>query len=508
MHPLIGFFMNVLVDPFCFDGWFFELDGYSVVSCVGDDCVRFFNGQLTNDVSKLSDNQFQGQVRLDRSGKVQFFFYILKKDECFYIIIKNELKDDLMADLDKFIIMDDVSFEDITHSVFLNFSFGGQSSFASLPCDISFSENSDSKKMKALEFEKMSLMGGEPVWDKTILKDQLVTDSIAMLNCVSLEKGCFLGQETVAKIESRRGGAYFPVALKSLDESALASFSVEDKTIAKKIQSIDNFDFVFLKRDYRVEGSVITFDQGEKSTVHYLPLWKGLTGEELAINLFERGAELFQENKENKAVDFMLEAIKVKPDYADAYESLGVIYGRHEKYTEAIKLMNELSVVDPGSVMAHTNKSLYLMKLGKIEEAEEEKAQATLKTFAMYGKEAQDKKALEEKKKQEEAELLRREGMFKQVLELDPEDGLAGYGLADIEYHRKNYDTSLKLLETVLESNPKYSVAYLLYSKCLFETKSSRAKEILLKGIQVASSQGDLMPANNMQELLNKLNKT
>jgi tetratricopeptide (TPR) repeat protein len=44
--------------------------------------------------------------------------------------------------------------------------------------------------------------------------------------------------------------------------------------------------------------------------------------------------------------------------------------GRIERFEEAITWMDKLLSVNPQSVMAHTNKSLFLMKLGKIEEAE------------------------------------------------------------------------------------------------------------------------------------------
>ena len=49
--------------------------------------------------------------------------------------------------------------------------------------------------------------------------------------------------------------------------------------------------------------------------------------------------------------------------------------------------------------MAHTNKSLYLMKLGRIEEAEEEKSNAAVKSFSYFGEEAKKKKEDEKKVK-------------------------------------------------------------------------------------------------------------
>lgn len=143
------------------------------------------------------------------------------------------------------------------------------------------------------------------------------------------------------------------------------------------------------------------------------------------------------------------------------------------------------------------------MKLGRIEEAEEEKAQATVKSFSQFGKEAQTKREQEEKKIAEEAELDRRMGMFKEVLGIDPEDELANYGLADVYYHKGQYQDSIPLLEKVLIVNEKYSVAYLLLGKAyLKEGELSKAKNIFEKGIVVASSQGDLMPANEMQSKL------
>lgn len=498
--------MDLLDNPFSYHHKFYPLKDYDVVKCAGEDVIRFLNGQLTNDVTLLRNDTFQGQVRLDRSGKAKAFFYLYKKQDIIYIIVDSSLKTDLIEDLDKFIIMDDISFEEIREKVVLNFHHQGKSFFGSLPCDLSFdSEVGD--ELYDNDFKMISLLGGEPIWGKTILSDQLVTDTVAMLDCVSLSKGCFLGQETVSKIESRRGGAYFPVVLEKLNQESLEqnSLNLNGDRIAKYIDSYGDYDVVFLKREYRVVGKELVFDNDAKRRVSYIPVWKKLDFAERAVALYEKGAELFQTNKEELAIDFMKESISLKPDFADAYESLGVIYGRNEDYGKAIELMDQLAEVDPDSVMAHTNKSLYLMKQGRIEEAEEEKAQATLKTFAMYGKEAKDKKALEKQKKQEEADLLRREQMFKQVLEIDSEDALAGYGLADIELHRNNYERAVELLEKVLESNPKYSVAYLLLGKALVKLGNDNAKDILSKGIEIASKNGDLMPANSMQEILNRL---
>jgi tetratricopeptide (TPR) repeat protein len=191
---------------------------------------------------------------------------------------------------------------------------------------------------------------------------------------------------------------------------------------------------------------------------------------------------------------------------ADAYESLGVMLGREEKFQEAIEWMDKLLIVNPQSVLAHTNKSLYLMRLGKIEEAEAEKSLATVKSFAVFGQEAKVKKQLAEELKKKEEEVLRREKMFLQVLEIDEEDTIALYGMSDIFFQRKDFQSAINNLEKVIAVDPKYSTAYLLLGKA-YEAKGDveKARSVYQAGIVLASKRGDMMPANEMQSRLNQL---
>lgn len=209
---------------------------------------------------------------------------------------------------------------------------------------------------------------------------------------------------------------------------------------------------------------------------------------------------------EQGAIEKFEEILKIDPQNEDSFEAIGVIFGRMERYQEGIDFMDKLLEANPSSVMAHTNKSLYFMRLGEIEKAEEEKAQATVKSFSQLGEEAKAKKQIEAAKKQEEAEIQRRYEMFQQVLEIDPEDTLANYGIADIYYNRNEPEKSVDLLHKVLAADEKYSVAYLLLGKVFVALgKIQEAKETFEKGISIASAKGDLMPANDMQSRLSSL---
>src|SRR5690606_5012874 len=155
-------------------------------------------------------------------------------------------------------------------------------------------------------------------------------------------------------------------------------------------------------------------------------------------------------NEMVRAEEYFRQAIDLSPEFADAYEALGVMLGRQNRFEEAILLMDELTKIDSSSVLAHTNKSLYLMKLGKIEEAEQEKSLATVKSFQKFGTEAKLKEQMDEERKKQEQEWEKREKMFSQVLEIDAEDTLANYGLGSISVERKQWDRAIAHLEKVL----------------------------------------------------------
>jgi tetratricopeptide (TPR) repeat protein len=147
--------------------------------------------------------------------------------------------------------------------------------------------------------------------------------------------------------------------------------------------------------------------------------------------------------------------------------------------------------------------SLYLMKLGKITEAEEQKSQATIKSFQSFGDEAKRKELEISQKEKQILEWSQRERMFKEVLDIDPDDTLANYGIGSISVEKGEWSIAKVHLERVLVQDPKYSVAYLALGKALKGLgQIQEAKKIWEEGIKVSASKGDLMPANQMQQEL------
>ena len=100
---------------------------------------------------------------------------------------------------------------------------------------------------------------------------------------------------------------------------------------------------------------------------------------------YEKAIDLFGQGRADDAVSALEALIAREPAFADAYESLGMILYRTGKIDDAIRWTEKLAALRPEDPMAHTNLSIFYMKKGMKEKAEEEKARATVLHFSKPG---------------------------------------------------------------------------------------------------------------------------
>lgn len=498
-----------------FSGGHFSVN-FSLFRIQGSDAESFLSAQSTFDIKSLSEKSFHLVSFLDPQGRLQCYGWMLREENEFLYLVPPSLAPRALERLNRFLVAEDVeiippqeskwyfSFHEIKHG-FIGKLFD-EKTF--LTQDGPFS----SEEISSSVIEAWRVLSGYPEMNPQDFKEEIINQTLLYDLSVSMKKGCYPGQETVSKIATHRGAAFSPVLIETEHEIPAGAVKFEDKKIGETEASVkwDGKFFTAAKiiRDFRLEGGAVhgTVSGTEfNGTIHYLPFLKG-GSKAKSEELFYAGAEAFRQDQLDLAETFFRESIRHDSHNSDSYEALGVMLGRLERYAEAIDLMDQLASVDADSVMAHTNKSLYLMKLGKIEEAEEEKSKATLKSFAKFGKDANEKRAKDELDKKQLKEWEEREGLFSQVLEIDPEDTLANYGIGSIAVEKKDWARARDHLEKVLAVDEKYSVAYLALGKAYVGLgEKEKAKDIFSRGIKVAASKGDLMPANQMQSELRLL---
>tara|TARA_B100001971_G_scaffold214585_1_gene252894 strand:- start:99164 stop:100690 length:1527 start_codon:yes stop_codon:yes gene_type:complete len=506
---IIDYYFQTLKEP-----QRYSLEDFKCIQVKGPDASSFLQNQTTNNVLSLSEMSFQTNCLLTPKGLIDSIFLLLKINENeFQIIVEKEFLERTIERLDKFLISEDVELTTIDQHYSFYF---GRAKFEGLEGffygEKGWLSDKDLKINKTSDLKLFKTLSGYVLFSD-INGNTLFNNSGVINFAYDPKKGCFPGNETISKIESRKGAGFKDTLLFGKGELTLAigdALRIEGRKVAtiNDLFKLDDDNFILkvdLLRDYRIENKKLTLDDfSSELIVHNLPYYNS---NEKHTYLYDRAIELFQASQDEKAIEYLKLVLFYKPDYADAYETLAVILGRHDRYDEAIELLEKLVEVDPKSVMAHTNLSMFHMKLGNIEVAEEHKSQATLKSFEKFGEEAENKRRLEEAKEAEKAEEIRKEGMFKQVLEIDEEDPLANYGMAEILFKRNTFNEAKSHLEKVLQTDAKYSVAYLLLGKVhLSLGEKDLAKSVFTNGVEIAAKNGDLMPANEMQRFLNDLN--
>lgn len=495
---------------------------FFVFQLTGLDVGFFLQNQSTYNFQELSENEFHLMSFLDPQGRIEFYCWALKFTTKVLLLTPVLLKDLAHVRLEKFLISEDVTIEEqgIQDWTFILGPKALEYSSSEVFKGCLFEETAilgqsfkiDLPTLAPCEIEVWRSLNGWPQFPGEGFASEIINNLRLYDLSVSQNKGCYPGQETVSKIATRRGAAYSPVLLETSKPQTPGPIHIFDKKIGD-IESCHEWNGLFyssakLLRDFRVSGMTINFSKDGteiESVVRYYPL---LPGAELdkAQELYYVALEAFKTDDYAMAEKFLKHAIDLDPKFADAYESLGVILGRLNRFPEAIELMDHLTKVDPSSVLAHTNKSLFLMKMGKIEEAEEQKSLATVKTFQKFGDEAKLKELVLKEKKAQEDEWVKREGMFKQVLEIDDEDTLANYGLGSIAVERQDWLPAITYLEKVIKADANYSVAYLSLGKAYKGAgQKAKAASTWKEGIIIAAKKGDLMPANQMQFELQQL---
>lgn len=548
-----------------------RLSDYGLISLTGPDAGAFLHAQATNDVLGLPSGQGQASALLDRKASLQAYFSLHRLEETFWILAEKSQISSIISHLEQYhfsekLIIDDRSdvFTLLTIQgpksrkllkAYLGESwllptehgilFLGTRSSGTSPMLIRRSLTGEEgyclcfPQEHAQDFTEDLLRLGdslgitympEPV--REILRIEagiprfgidmdhgtLLPETGLEQHAVSYTKGCYLGQEVVARVKTYGSVQKALVGLvlhgKTLPSPNATCFIqgkaegvIKSRTYSSSLKA--PIAMAYLSREYRVPQKAIEFvaeDQTYTATVVLLPFYTAPSATERAKVLYEEGLKLFAENEEEQAIARLQDAIDLDPNLADAYESLGVILGRHNRYDEAIALMKRLAELDPECVMAHTNLSVFYLKQGLKEEAEQEKALATTLSFKQAMAASRQKQDEAEAHRQRREALESKIGMFEEVLAMDPEDTLATYGLGNIYTELKRYDEAILLLERAIQQDSKYTVAYLALGKALEGVNNPvQAQMIYETGIAVAAKRGDLMPLNEMQRRLDAL---
>jgi len=207
----------------------------------GPDATRYLNGQVTNDITHLADGTACYAAVCTAKGRMEGDVTIARHADEFYLDADSELRESLGARLEKYLIADDAVFEDLSGQWTLLHIFGKTKPSAT-ETGFVIAHNRFGipghdvwepvrKGLGAIDapvetdvLETLRLEHGIPRWGAELTTATLPPEAgPRMLEAISYTKGCYVGQETIARLKSvghvnrslvflKSDSAAFPVA--------------------------------------------------------------------------------------------------------------------------------------------------------------------------------------------------------------------------------------------------------------------------------------------------------
>ncbi len=573
-------------------GWFARLDPSSEASsgiarpgailAEGPDTARFLHSQVTNEVEALEVGEGNFSARVTRQGQLLHLFSLHRLDaETYLLLLERDQVEPLIAAFDEFLFADDVKFSDVSHAyhwstvqgdraegvlrsagltggeealrpfsirrvadegVLIARSLGGDPGFilatplasgsqtealASAAREAGF-EPLEGDALEAIaeihRIEAGQLQVGVDTRDRKCILPETGLEQQA----VSYTKGCYLGQEVIARVRTYgalpfglRGLVFdcapqgdWPAQARLLERLPPVGGELRVKGEAKAIGQIVSrtlspvlgypVAYAYLDKGHRTPGQTLDLELEDgvvAARIALLPFYSAPDRDERVAFLYDRAVRVFAEGREEEALGILEEALVLDPGFSDGYEAVGVILGRAERFHEAIDIFKRLEELAPSEPMVNTNLSLYYMKIGDKPTAEAHAAKAMQKSLAQgTGETLSDDEIDARQREQDLADAERKQKMFGQVLEIDPDDPVALFGMGNALATLERFEEAEAHYARAADADANNSAVYLARGKVLEELgRGSEAEGVYRAGMEVASRKGDLMPLKEME---------
>jgi folate-binding protein YgfZ len=191
----------------------------------GADVFRFLNGQVTNDIRKATVTAAIQASILNPKGKLSAHVFISKEDDNVFLLdADSELREELFARLDRYVIADDVQLEDVTDRFSMIHFLGestprlgeGARAVASdrfgIPGWDYWCEPTPASEMRSVfsdqyDFcddacaEVFRIERGIPRWGRELTNEIIPVEANLEATSIDYAKGCYIGQEVISRMK-------------------------------------------------------------------------------------------------------------------------------------------------------------------------------------------------------------------------------------------------------------------------------------------------------------------
>ena len=202
---------------------FLDLSARSKFRLTGTDRFRFLNGQITNDLRKVTETVAIEACVLNAKGKMNGHIFVGALGECFLVDAEPELRETLRTRLERYIIADDVQIEDVTDQFSLFHILSEKSPAAehgrivsvrrfagrgwNIWSDAARHDAVRQQLSSAFAFldsaaaEVMRIEQGIPRWGCELTEEIIPIEANLEQRTIDYEKGCYIGQEVISRMK-------------------------------------------------------------------------------------------------------------------------------------------------------------------------------------------------------------------------------------------------------------------------------------------------------------------
>jgi folate-binding protein YgfZ len=202
----------------------FDLSERAKLRVSGADRIRFLNGQVTNDVRKANPNLSMAACVINAKGRMDGLVFIGGGEDDLLLDTDAELREPLAQRLDRYIIADDVTIEDVTDRYALFHVTSEQppalpneptwrrgKRFGTAGWDL-FAEAAEHDRVWQLLAaketacdtecaERFRIEQGIPRWGRELTGEIIPVEAHLETDAIDYGKGCYIGQEVISRMK-------------------------------------------------------------------------------------------------------------------------------------------------------------------------------------------------------------------------------------------------------------------------------------------------------------------
>jgi folate-binding protein YgfZ len=210
------------------EGAYYPIADLALLSVEGSDRERFLQGMISNDVKALAPRKSMLASMLSVKGKLISDLMVLNAGETYSLVVPLAREAIVQETLEKYVISEDVTIRIVSNTPMIVALMGpgaqeNAHSYFTLAYDLPLCptlyaliprsdwiefEKALAKNMVCLSdeaFEALRIEAGIPKFGVDIDEETLVMEVPFLEKGISYTKGCYIGQETVARVHSRGG---------------------------------------------------------------------------------------------------------------------------------------------------------------------------------------------------------------------------------------------------------------------------------------------------------------